>query len=95
MQQLDRLLLTTERLDRALIEFGGCSFSQAEVFFLGQLRHKNLVKLIGYCYEAEHRMLVYEFMSFGSLENHLFKSELLFLLHAANLVASGANSVVF
>ncbi|KAF8695193.1 hypothetical protein HU200_037651 [Digitaria exilis] len=46
----------------------------AEVFFLGQLRHKNLVKLIGYCYEAEHRMLVYEFMSFGSLENHLFKS---------------------
>jgi serine/threonine protein kinase len=52
--------------------------SQAEVFFLGQLRHKNLVKLIGYCYEAEHRMLVYEFMSFGSLENHLFKSELFF-----------------
>ena len=48
------------------------------MFFLGQLRHKNLVKLIGYCYEAEHRMLVYEFMSFGSLENHLFKSELLF-----------------
>ncbi|RCV11859.1 hypothetical protein SEVIR_2G229900v4 [Setaria viridis] len=46
----------------------------AEVFFLGQLRHKNLVKLIGYCYEAEHRMLVYEYMSFGSLENHLFKS---------------------
>ncbi|KAL5206193.1 hypothetical protein ABZP36_034402 [Zizania latifolia] len=46
----------------------------AEVFFLGQLRHKNLVKLIGYCYEDEHRMLVYEFMSGGSLENHLFKS---------------------
>lgn len=46
----------------------------AEVFFLGQLRHKNLVKLIGYCYEDEHRMLVYEFMSAGSLENHLFKS---------------------
>ncbi|KAF7058878.1 hypothetical protein CFC21_065852 [Triticum aestivum] len=46
----------------------------AEVFFLGQLRHKNLVKLIGYCYEDEHRMLVYEFMSAGSLEKHLFKS---------------------
>jgi len=46
----------------------------AEVFFLGQLRHKNLVKLIGYCYEKEHRMLVYEFMSAGSLEKHLFKS---------------------
>uniref|UniRef100_A0ACD5Y1K4 Uncharacterized protein n=1 Tax=Avena sativa TaxID=4498 RepID=A0ACD5Y1K4_AVESA len=48
----------------------------AEVFFLGQLRHKNLVKLIGYCYEDEHRMLVYEFMSAGSLENHLFKSKI-------------------
>ncbi|KAL5201261.1 hypothetical protein ABZP36_035615 [Zizania latifolia] len=48
----------------------------AEVFFLGQLRHKNLVKLIGYCYEDEHRMLVYEYMNGGSLENHLFKSSI-------------------
>jgi len=58
---------------------------QAEVFFLGQLRHKNLVKLIGYCYEAEHRMLVYEFMSSGSLENHLFKSEHFLRLTPLNL----------
>jgi serine/threonine protein kinase len=64
-------------------------FSQAEVFFLGQLSHKNLVKLIGYCYEAEHRMLVYEFMSYGSLENHLFKSELFFCFTLLILVASG------
>ena len=47
----------------------------AEVFFLGQLRHDNLVKLVGYCYEDEHRMLVYEYMSNQSLENHLFRSE--------------------
>ncbi|KAL6647491.1 hypothetical protein ACP70R_014928 [Stipagrostis hirtigluma subsp. patula] len=46
----------------------------AEVFFLGQLRHDNLVKLVGYCYEDDHRMLVYEYMSNGSLEKHLFKS---------------------
>ncbi|KAF8646693.1 hypothetical protein HU200_065694 [Digitaria exilis] len=46
----------------------------AEVFFLGQLRHENLVKLVGYCFEDEHRMLVYEYMSNGSLEKHLFKS---------------------
>ncbi|XP_047327237.1 probable serine/threonine-protein kinase PBL15 [Impatiens glandulifera] len=45
----------------------------AEVIFLGQLRHSNLVKLIGYCCEDEDRLLVYEFMSRGSLENHLFK----------------------
>lgn len=46
---------------------------QAEVIFLGQLRHPHLVKLIGYCCEDEERLLVYEFMSRGSLENHLFK----------------------
>ncbi|MFS7923244.1 putative protein kinase RLK-Pelle-RLCK-VIIa-2 family [Helianthus anomalus] len=45
----------------------------AEVIFLGQLRHANLVKLIGYCCEEEERLLVYEFMTRGSLENHLFK----------------------
>lgn len=46
----------------------------AEVIFLGQLRHSNLVKLLGYCCEEEERLLVYEFMPRGSLENHLFKS---------------------
>ncbi|XP_078179210.1 receptor-like cytoplasmic kinase 176 isoform X2 [Carex rostrata] len=45
----------------------------AEVNYLGQLSHPNLVKLIGYCLEDEHRLLVYEFMPRGSLENHLFK----------------------
>ncbi|KAJ9707643.1 hypothetical protein PVL29_002606 [Vitis rotundifolia] len=45
----------------------------AEVIFLGQLRHPNLVKLIGYCCEDDERLLVYEFMPRGSLENHLFK----------------------
>lgn len=46
---------------------------RTEVDFLGQLRHPNLVKLIGYCCEDDHRLLVYEFMFRGSLENHLFR----------------------
>ncbi|KAG2718813.1 hypothetical protein I3843_03G230400 [Carya illinoinensis] len=45
----------------------------AEVDFLGQLHHPNLVKLIGYCIEDDQRLLVYEFMTRGSLENHLFR----------------------
>ncbi|KAJ8753101.1 hypothetical protein K2173_017636 [Erythroxylum novogranatense] len=45
----------------------------AEVNFLGQLHHPNLVKLIGYCMEDDQRLLVYEFMTRGSLENHLFR----------------------
>jgi len=46
-----------------------------EINYLGQLSHPNLVKLIGYCLEDEQRLLVYEFMHKGSLENHLFASE--------------------
>ncbi|XP_058109642.1 receptor-like cytoplasmic kinase 176 [Magnolia sinica] len=45
----------------------------AEVNYLGQLHHPNLVNLIGYCFEDEQRLLVYEFMPRGSLENHLFR----------------------
>nr|TKS16794.1 hypothetical protein D5086_0000016250 [Populus alba] len=45
----------------------------AEINYLGQLYHPNLVKLIGYCLEDDHRLLVYEFMPKGSLENHLFR----------------------
>ncbi|KAL9139861.1 hypothetical protein ABFS82_O002600 [Erythranthe guttata] len=49
----------------------------AEVIFLGQLSHPNLVKLIGYCCEDEHRVLIYEYMSKGSVENNLFSRVLL------------------
>ncbi|KAI5069376.1 hypothetical protein GOP47_0015677 [Adiantum capillus-veneris] len=45
----------------------------AEVDYLGELHHSNLVNLIGYCSEGEHRLLVYEFMEKGSLEQHLFR----------------------
>ncbi|KAL2540950.1 Protein kinase 2B [Abeliophyllum distichum] len=44
-----------------------------EVNYLGQLHHENLVKLIGYCSESKNRLLVYEFMAKGCLDNHLFK----------------------
>ncbi|KAM7484339.1 hypothetical protein LguiA_000348 [Lonicera macranthoides] len=44
-----------------------------EVDYLGQLHHSNLVKLFGYCLEGDNRLLVYEFMPKGSLENHLFR----------------------
>ncbi|CAN4123267.1 unnamed protein product [Withania somnifera] len=49
----------------------------AEVIFLGQLSHPNLVKLIGYCCEADHRVLIYEYMARGSVENNLFSRVLL------------------
>ncbi|GMI87366.1 kinase 2, PBS1-Like 3, protein kinase 2B [Hibiscus trionum] len=62
-----------------------------EVDYLGQLHHPNLVKLIGHCSEDENRLLVYEFMPKGSLENHLFRRGLQPLSWAVRLkVAIGA-----
>ncbi|KAL2251037.1 UNVERIFIED_CONTAM: Serine/threonine-protein kinase RIPK [Sesamum indicum] len=62
-----------------------------EVIFLGQLRHAHLVKLIGYCCEEEHRLLVYEYMPRGSLENQLFRRFSVSLPWAARMkIALGA-----
>ncbi|KAK2441893.1 receptor cytoplasmic kinase [Trifolium repens] len=44
-----------------------------KINYLGQLHHPNLVKLIGYCFEDNNRILVYEFLTKGSLDNHLFR----------------------
>lgn len=68
------------------IHTGAVIMFQAEVNFLGQLHHPNLVKLIGYCSEDDQRLLVYEFMPRGSLENHLFRSESLHMLFAYHLL---------
>lgn len=38
---------------------------------LSLLHHQNLVNLIGYCADGEQRLLVYEYMPLGSLEDHL------------------------
>ncbi|XP_068660708.1 probable L-type lectin-domain containing receptor kinase S.5 [Aristolochia californica] len=46
-----------------------------EVTTIGRLSHKNLVKLIGWCYERNELLLVYEFMPNGSLDKLLFKED--------------------
>lgn len=42
-----------------------------EVMMLSLVRHPNLVNLIGYCAEGHQRIVVYEYMPNGSLEDHL------------------------
>ncbi|GAB4851527.1 hypothetical protein Ancab_030929 [Ancistrocladus abbreviatus] len=44
----------------------------AEVTTIGNLHHRNLVKLIGWCYERNELLLVYEFMRNGSLDKFIF-----------------------
>ena len=46
---------------------------KSEVNFLGRLSHPNLVNLLGYCWDEDKLLLVYEFMPKGSLDYHLFR----------------------
>ncbi|ONK70911.1 uncharacterized protein A4U43_C04F2790 [Asparagus officinalis] len=39
----------------------------AEISTLGKIRHRNIVKLYGYCYHQGSNLLLYEYMSRGSL----------------------------
>ncbi|XP_027337472.1 putative serine/threonine-protein kinase-like protein CCR3 [Abrus precatorius] len=43
----------------------------SELALLSRLHHKHLVRLIGFCEENDERLLVYEYMSNGSLYDHL------------------------
>ncbi|RWR77721.1 G-type lectin S-receptor-like serine/threonine-protein kinase LECRK4 [Cinnamomum micranthum f. kanehirae] len=43
-----------------------------ELKVIGRTHHKNLVRLLGYCNEDSHRLLVYELMKKGSLSSYLF-----------------------
>ncbi|KAI8551510.1 hypothetical protein RHMOL_Rhmol06G0192500 [Rhododendron molle] len=45
----------------------------AEVQTIGTIHHVNLVRLIGFCAENSNRLLVYEYMSNGSLDRWIFK----------------------
>ncbi|KAF8377971.1 hypothetical protein HHK36_031360 [Tetracentron sinense] len=44
----------------------------AELSIINRLRHKHLVRLLGWCHQKGRLLLVYEYMPNGSLDNHLF-----------------------
>ncbi|XP_051114913.1 systemin receptor SR160-like [Andrographis paniculata] len=43
----------------------------AEMQTIGKIKHHNLVPLLGYCKVGEERLLVYEYMKYGSLDDVL------------------------
>ncbi|KAF4391870.1 hypothetical protein G4B88_011513 [Cannabis sativa] len=48
-------------------------YSQTEVDILGILNHPHVVQLLGCCNEGNHRILVYEYMTKGSLDTFLLR----------------------
>ncbi|KAF7095327.1 hypothetical protein CFC21_097522 [Triticum aestivum] len=46
----------------------------AELSIINRLRHKHLVRLVGWSHDNGELLLVYEYMSNGSLDQHLFSS---------------------
>jgi len=55
-----------------MIGVQGNSEFLAEVLTLSRVHHPNLVNLIGYCANGHQRLLVYEYMTNGSLEEYIF-----------------------
>ncbi|CAO2825384.1 unnamed protein product [Amaranthus hypochondriacus] len=45
-----------------------------EVASIGNTNHKNIVKLLGFCYEGQKRAFVYDYMPCGSLEKYTYGS---------------------
>lgn len=52
-----------------------------QVHLLGRLHHRNLVNLVGFCVDKGQRILVYQFMSNGSLANLLYGKRKIFPIH--------------
>ncbi|TKY54864.1 G-type lectin S-receptor serine/threonine-protein kinase RLK1 [Spatholobus suberectus] len=65
--------IAVKRLERIADE-GEREF-RAEVTAIARTHHRNLVKLIGFCINGSRKLLVYEYVSNGSLANLLFNEE--------------------
>lgn len=65
--------IAVKRLEK-MAEDGQREFNR-EVRVIARTHHRNLLRLLGFCNEGIHHLLVYEYMPNGSLANLLFHSD--------------------
>lgn len=68
--QSSRNYVAVKKLER-MVQEGEKEF-KTEASAIAKTHHKNLVRLLGFCDEGPNRLLVYEFMSNGTLAGFLF-----------------------
>ncbi|KAK6156439.1 hypothetical protein DH2020_010687 [Rehmannia glutinosa] len=66
---LDGQVVAVKRAEQGSMQ-GGLEF-KTEIELLSRVHHKNLVGLVGFCFEQGEQMLVYEFMANGTLRESL------------------------
>ncbi|KAK2665516.1 hypothetical protein Ddye_004090 [Dipteronia dyeriana] len=66
--------IAVKRLESTSTSGQGIIQFKNEVISITRLQHKNIVKLLGYCFDENEMLLIYEFMLNKSLDVHLFDS---------------------
>ena len=56
-----------KKLKRDITDF------EREISLVADLRHENILKLFGHCFDGERRFLIYEFAANNSLQKLLYK----------------------
>ncbi|XP_054813397.1 probable serine/threonine-protein kinase PBL7 [Prosopis cineraria] len=67
--ELNGITVAVKKLKNASVQ--GEKEFKSEVKLLGRARNENVVTLLGFCSEGKHRLLVYEYICNGSLDQHL------------------------
>ncbi|XP_047976073.1 G-type lectin S-receptor-like serine/threonine-protein kinase RLK1 [Salvia hispanica] len=73
VMQNGKKMVAVKRLEKEFAQ-GEIEF-QTELKTIGKMYHRNLVRLLGYCLDGDNKLLVFEFMSNGSLADILFNKE--------------------